>query len=66
VSDEEVSCAIRYLDPDLQHGPEISTLNNAGSRSARWHKAGLIIASPCVSFYFNVQRYLSAVIRLLN
>jgi hypothetical protein len=66
VSDEEVSRAIRYLDPDLQHGLQISILDNASSSSARWHRAGLMIALPCLSFYFYVQRYFSAVIRLFN
>lgn len=65
VSDEEVLCAIRYLDPDLQDDA-IFAASKTKSRSARWHKAGLLIASPCVSLYFAAQRYLSAIMRLLN
>jgi hypothetical protein len=66
VSDQEVSCAIRYLDPDHQDGPEIAELRGAKPQSSRQLKAAFVIASLCATLYFTAHRYLPAVIRLFN
>ncbi len=67
LSDEEISSAIRYLDPEF-HQDESKAIQKrrAASRSRRWLAIGLGIASIGVVLYTIVLRYLPAVIRLLN
>lgn len=66
VSDQEVSRAIRYLDPDCQDGSGIAELRGAKPGSLRRLKAGFVIASLRATLYFTAHRCLPAVIRLFN
>lgn len=65
VSDEEVSLAIRYLDPDLAGDPE-QTEPRLKKKYARWAAITLLILSIAVSLYATVLKHLPAVMRLFN
>ena len=63
VSDEEVSFAIRYLDPDLH---EVDEVHQTNLPSWRWVKPVFVILPIAGILYFTALRYLPAVVRLLN
>lgn len=65
VSSGEVSSAIRYLDPDLYGDCEYLKSMTRESILMRSIKISGVVAALCTIFYF-VQRYLPAMIRLLN
>ncbi len=65
VSDEEVSAAIRYLDPDFHESSQTDKHHGANSRSRRWIAASLLILAAGVIVYV-VLRYLPAIVHLLH
>jgi len=66
VSDEEVSYAIRYLDPDLADDSEQTELRVRKKKYERWAGITLLIVSLAFGLYATVLKYLPAVMRLFN
>ena len=66
VSDEEVSFAIRYLDPDLADDPEQTGVRLQKRKYERRAGITLLILSIGFSMYATVLRFLPAVMRLFN
>ncbi len=63
VTDEEVACAIRYLDPDLYDDPGWHSLRQT-TRFGWWARTALIVAAVFAALYFSALKYLPAIIRL--
>ncbi|MBZ5506603.1 MAG: hypothetical protein LAO78_14185 [Acidobacteriia bacterium] len=66
ISAEEVSFAIRYLDPDLQNDVEEHEVCQVQPQFGHQVKLFFVVVSIAVLSYFATLRYLPAVIRLLN
>lgn len=64
VSDDEVSFAIRYLDPDLtEHSTWRGVWQHKATYWAKVAGVGLLIA---LCFYFTLLRWLPVLVRLAN
>ncbi|HEX7287294.1 MAG TPA: hypothetical protein VF532_14000 [Candidatus Angelobacter sp.] len=66
MSDEEVSFAIRYLDPDLADDLEQTEVRLKNRKYERRAGITLLILSIGFSMYATVLRFLPAVMRLFN
>lgn len=63
ITDEEVACAIRYLDPDIYDDPGWRSLRQA-ARFGWLSRTALIVASAFAALYFGALKYLPAIVRL--
>lgn len=66
ISDDDVSFAIRYLDPDLCDEPA-KPRRHAGRRKKRhWVRLALLIVWISIALYFSVLRWLPALVRFIG
>lgn len=63
ISDEEVSLAIRYLDPELNGEGELDTGHSWSKRAGRWLGIALLVLSISITLLLVLWNWLPSFIR---
>jgi hypothetical protein len=66
ISDEEVSVAIRYLDPELPEGWEVDEKDKTEMRSGCQAKIACMVSSLGIIVWITAVRYIPTISQLLN
>jgi len=63
ISDEDVSLAIRYLDPELEGDGELGTGHSWSKRAGRWAGIALLVLSISFALFLVLWSWLPSFIR---